>query len=195
MGDPILEKVGHDIFEISGQYNPFRIYFQNVNGLKLGAGTEHLERAVGFLREIDPAVICLAETNTNWTNRTAYDRHLKVVKAGFNHARVRTSSSGIPQKSMYQPGGTSTVVVRHWVGRTTKTGSDSEGSFSWVRMRGRRGRQLTIITCYRVYQDSNSGLGNHTAHTQQETILRIMGQEYPNPRKYCLEALQTFIEG
>ena len=38
MGDPILEKVGHDMFEISGQYNPFRIYFQNVNGLKLGAG-------------------------------------------------------------------------------------------------------------------------------------------------------------
>ena len=146
MGDPILEKVGHDIFELSGQYNPFRIYFQNVNGLKLGAGTEHLERAVGFLREIDPAVICLAETNTNWTNRTAYDRYLKVVKAGFNHARVRTSSSGIPQKSMYQPGGTSTVVVRHWVGRTTKTGSDSEGSFSWVRMRGQRGRKLTIIT-------------------------------------------------
>ena len=98
MGDPILEKVGHDIFEISGQYNPFRIYFQNVNVLKLGAGTEHLELAVGFLREIDPAVICLAETNTNWINRTAYDRYLKVVKAGFNHARVRTSSSGIPQK-------------------------------------------------------------------------------------------------
>ena len=44
-------------------------------------------------------------------------------------------------------------------------------------------------------QDSNSGLGTNTAHTQQETILRIMGQEYPNPRKYCLDALQTFIEG
>ena len=100
MCDPILEKVGHDIFEISGQYNPFRIYFQNVNGLKLGAGTEHLERAVGFLREIDPAVICLAKTNTNWTNRTAYNRHMKVVKADFNHSQVRKSSSGIPQNAI-----------------------------------------------------------------------------------------------
>jgi hypothetical protein len=61
-------------------------------------------------------------------------------------------------------------------------------------MRGRRGRTLTVITSYRVSQSTGSGLGEGTAFIQQEYLLRMKGQEYPNPRAYCLEAVQYFIE-
>jgi hypothetical protein len=75
-----------------------------------------------------------------------------------------------------------------------KSGSNREGRFSWMQMRGYWGQKLTVITCYRVSQSTGAGLGEGTAYIQQESLLRMKGQEYPNPRAYCLEVVQTFIE-
>ena len=193
-GDPILCHQGHDISDQSDSYDPFRVFFQNVDGLRMVTGDTFLERAVGFLRDIDPSVICLAETNTDWSDSSAYHRYNAVLRRGFSHVRTRTSSSGLTQKSVYQPGGTATSVVRKWVGRVMKSGSNREGSFSWMQMRGRWGRKITVITCYRVSQSTGAGLGEGTAFIQQESLLRMKGQEYPIPRAYCLEAVQSFIE-
>ena len=63
--DPIICHQGHDISEQSDGYDHFRVFFQNVDGLRMVTWDSFLERAVGFLRDIDPSVICLAETNTN----------------------------------------------------------------------------------------------------------------------------------
>ena len=61
-------------------------------------------------------------------------------------------------------------------------------------MRGRRGRRIVIITCYRVSQVSSIGLEDtNTAFIQQQTILRKSGLKSPCPRKECLAELATFI--
>ena len=63
-----------------------------------------------------------------------------------------------------------------------------------MQMRGRRGRKITVITCYRVSQSTSAGLGEETAFIQQESLLRMKGQEYPNHLAYFLEVVQSCIE-
>ena len=104
------------------------------------------------------------------------------------------SHSGLKQDSIFQPGGTTTAVVGKWSGRFASKGSNKKGGFSWIVMRGRRGRRIIIITCYRVSQVSSVGLEDtNTAFIQQQTVLRKSGLKSPCPRKECMTELTTFI--
>ena len=61
-------------------------------------------------------------------------------------------------------------------------------------MRGRRGRQIVIITCYRVSQFLSVGLEEtNTAFIQKQTVLRKSGLKNPCPRKEYLTELVAFI--
>lgn len=107
-------------------------------------------------------MVGFAETNTNWTQSDAkavVDMHLRL---GFGHARMATSSSGLRSNTMYQAGGTMTAVLGKWCGRKMDVGSDEVGCYSWIRLRGRKGRKITFVTCYRVSQSSGAGLGDNT---------------------------------
>ena len=59
-------------------------------------------------------------------------------------------------------------------------------------MRGRRGRVVNIVTCYRVSQDSGASIGESTAFIQQETILR-KAKITDSPREHCINKLIKFI--
>ena len=171
----------------------FRIYFQNVNGLKLH-NNNHLTETVGFLRSFNASAVCLAETNVNWNHPVTYDTVDRQLRLAFGHARIATSSSGIRTPTTYQAGGTLTALLGKWCGRKLDAGRDLMGSFSWMRLRGRRGRKITIISCYRVVQSSGAGLGDATAFVQQETVLRDHGVANPNPRVLGLQYLEVFVK-
>ena len=109
-----------------------------------------------------------------------------------NATRVITSNSGVKQESLYQPGGTATAVMGKWSGRYKTSGCNKQGSFSWVTMRGRRGRVVKIVTCYWVSQDSGASIGESTSFIQQETILR-KAKITESPREHCINELIKFI--
>ena len=90
-------------------------------------------------------------------------------------------------------GGTITASLGKWSSRTFDTGSDALGSFSWIKMCGKRATVITIITCYRVSQESGNNIGENTAYMQQETLLRRAGHQAPRPRDHCIDALVTFV--
>ena len=84
------------------------------------------------------------------------------------------------------------AALGRWCGRKMDAGSDDAGAFSWIRLRGRRGRRISFVTCYRVSQASAAGLEDNTAYVQQQTKLRLLGRR-PDPREHALPALTEFI--
>ena len=110
--------------------NRFRVFFQNICGIKLQQGTHNLSEIVGFLSSFRTAVVGLAETNVNWRQydtTATVDTHLRL---GFQHSRMVTSSSGFRGNTSYQAGGTLTAVLGKWSGRKLDAGSDEPGCFS-----------------------------------------------------------------
>jgi hypothetical protein len=73
--DAILRHSGDDA-EVPDDYddNSFRVYFQNVNGLKMMQDDESVISAVGFLASFRASVACFAETNVNWRKDNVYSR-------------------------------------------------------------------------------------------------------------------------
>ena len=84
------------------------------------------------------------------------------------------------------------MVMGKWCGKYKDSGNNKQVSLSWVTMRGRRGRVVNIITCYRVSQDSGASIGESTDFIQQETILR-KSKITDSPREHCINELIQFI--
>ena len=138
--DAILRHSGDDA-EVPDDYddNSFRVYFQNVNGLKMMQDDESVISAVGFLASFRASVACFAETNVNWRKDNVYSRVQQQFRRCFQSVKLETSSSGLKSQSINQPGGTCTPSLGKWCARKESSGNSASGSFSWVRMRGRRG--------------------------------------------------------
>ena len=191
--DPILSPFGHDASLVdSSNKDSFRIYSKNILGLKFQAGDAFATEAVGFLASFNASAACLAETNTNWRHDESQNRIRDQFRMCCNGTRFAISNSGVKQESIYQPGGTNTAVMGKCCGMYKDSGINKQGSFLWVKMRGRRGRTVKVITCYRVSQDYGASFGESTAFIQQETILwqaRINGSTL----EHCISELISFI--
>jgi hypothetical protein len=144
------------------------------------------------LASFNASVACLAETNMDWRHDEAQNRVRDQFRMCCNATRVATSNSGVKQESIYQPGGTTTAVVGKWCGRYKDSGSNKQGSFSWVTMRGRRSRVVNIITGDWVSQDSRASIGESTAFIQQETIL-WREKITASPREHCISEIIRVI--
>ena len=68
-----MQSFGDNIDESQYDDKRFRLYFQNINGLKLSSNSHHLKEAVGTLLSLNASVACLAETNLNWHHNEAYE--------------------------------------------------------------------------------------------------------------------------
>ena len=94
--DPILKQSGDDAAILDDHDdNSFRVYFQNLNGLKMTNDDEFVVSAVGFLSTFRASVACFAETNVNWKKDEAYNRVLNQMRNCFHSAKLVTSSSGL----------------------------------------------------------------------------------------------------
>ena len=138
---------------------------------------QNLVDIVGFLASFRTAVVSLAETNVNWKQHESLITVDTYLRLQFNRGRMATSSSNLRSDTVYQPGGTLTAALGKWSGRKLDSGHDLTGCYSWIRLRGRRGRKITFITAYRVSQSTGAGLGDGTAYVQQQTILRLHGKD------------------
>ena len=105
---------------------------------------------------------------------------------------MAVSSRGLQSNTTYQAGGTLTAVLGKWSGRKIDSGYDEMGCFSWVRLRGKRGRKITFITAYRVSQSSGACLGVGTFFVQKQTNMRLKVIS-GTPREYVLCALHSSI--
>ena len=141
--------------------------------MKLGDG--FIAHATDLLDNFQASIACFSKTNTAWVHSNAFPRVHSILKRRFQHAQFSMSSSGLPSPTLFQMGGTCTTALGKWCGRASERGKDNATRFSWIKICGRRGRIITVITCYRVSQTIETYIGPYTAYTQHKTLLRDSG--------------------
>jgi exonuclease III len=164
--------------------NTTRLVSINVNGVRRGDDYQDvLEMAQSFKTfSVDWAT--LSETNIDWRSAAKSKFYEKMQKV-YHHAKISTSSSIIKYDTIYQPGGTLTMVTDDYTGRVTNIGRDEElGRWSFTAMIGKHGRTILLVTIYKVC-NKNSG-GSRTAYTQQVSLLLRNGRTV-SPRKAFLD--------
>jgi hypothetical protein len=86
------------------------------------------------------------------------------------------------------------AVTDDYVGRVVETGSDTEmGRWSFIRMLGKHGRQIILVSAYQVCKQQANRVGARTAFAQQLSLLRRNGKDC-SPRKSFFDDLDAKIE-
>jgi len=103
-----------------------------------------------------------------------------------HHTKVTTSN--------YQPGGTCTAAIGHWISHAHMAMQDphSMGQWSSIKFEGRNECWIVIATGYRLC-NQQSQLGSSTFHNQQYQILLKKGIAQPNPQEQFFDDLITQV--
>jgi hypothetical protein len=67
----------------------------------------------------------------------------KVARREFEHYRIEISSSDIPTKTSFKPGGTLSLTIGSMIARIQSTGSDPMGRWSYTKFVGTRKKNHT----------------------------------------------------
>ena len=169
-----------------------RIYFQNVNGLKLYDNGADILDAFFHMETIRADIFGFVETKLDFRQPSVLSTIHKQKRKVWDHCKLELSSSNSPWHSPIKPGGTLIGVTGPLVGRAHRTLSDDLGRWSGMECLGRDGRTLLILCAYQVPLASGSA-GQLTARAQQISILRQRGFTCPNPRTHFINDLKKLI--
>ena len=149
------------------------------------------------MREIEASFFGWAETNTNWNQEDAQAEYREKASRVFQMNKTVFSSSDVPSTSKYKPGGTAMTLTVKWCGRAQSgAGKDPSGMGRWSYMvlEGKNGKELLVITAYRVSQVSMPQHGEGTTYHQEHMIMSKTGNINPNPRKQFILDMIKFIQ-
>ena len=178
-----------------------RLYFANVNGLKLDKGTSgELQELCHQMSTIQADIICIAETHLDTEYKDTLGKiHQSVKKAFFPaKSRVQCASSRISYGREWKPGGTALITRGSIVGRHCASGSDEYGRWAWTQLAA-QGHRVLIISCYQVcvgtatHNRTTTAKPNRTAATQQQTMFTRKGILGTTPRREFIKDLTEFI--
>jgi hypothetical protein len=184
---------GGDNVVINDLRSTFRFLSNNINGFVMkNEGGELLEELT-VLKELQASAACFQETNKNWKRVGVYGAVKKVFSNVWRKNKLVTSSSGERTSTAYQPGGTASAVFDKWVSQVCASGSDSLGRWSYLTLKGKQSRKITIISAYRVCVNSLDQAGSATCWKQQWRQLKKRGHTDPDPRKIFVKDFSAFI--
>ena len=123
----------------------------------------------------------MTETNTNWNIPGVYEDIKRKLNKVWKRNKLTTSNSYERTKTKYQPGGTATLITSKSVQRISNAGSDHLGRWSYVTLKGKNGRKITLVTAYRVCPNTLATAGPTTCWMQQWRALRKKGVEKHDP--------------
>jgi len=169
-----------------------RIYFQNINGIRLdNEGADILDLFLQ-MENIRADVFGFAETklatDQPYINHLLHSKKRKI----WDHASLTTSTSTAVLEGYHKPGGTMTCATNSLVGRISSPISDPYGRWSGIELMGRSDKRIVILTIYQVPQKTGTA-GSTTAYTQQRTMFRLEGRTNPNPRKILIHDLRALV--
>jgi hypothetical protein len=130
-------------------------------------------------------VFGLSETNLDWLRHAVREKCSKICNDLYGSSLLETSTSDLRSNSTYKPGGTCTGLTQEYCGRYQQSGSDPHvlGRGSYIRLHGKQGESLVVVTVYRVCNSNIGKAGSSTAFHQEWHLLRLSDHLKPNPRK------------
>jgi hypothetical protein len=119
----------------------FRLILQNTNGLNLKSDALLTQQDLYTSRDFGAACLSLPETNTNWGIQQQLANFSSLLQKTWSSSSSSCSHSPEPFLSIYQPGGTATVLCNRWASRMIRKGSDpmNLGHWSYVILQGKGG--------------------------------------------------------
>jgi exonuclease III len=173
--------------------NTSRFVSLNINGLRRANDFQDALEIAQALKVSSADFWNFQETNINWRSQClgqCYEKFRKV----YHHTRISTSSSTKTYRTHYQPGGTMCAVTDDYVGRVVETGSDTAmGRWSFIRLLGKHGRNIIVVSVYQVCNQQANAVGDRTAFAQQLAILRENGSD-SSPRKSFYDDMEKQLE-
>jgi hypothetical protein len=200
LSDQYEETWGHFPEEIKIN-TTFWILLQNPGGLKLTTDTINTQYALSLFQSTGAGVICLAETNTNWSLPLAHSKFNTMIKKTWRHCTYQTSHLPDDFQDIKQPGGTTMLLTNNWTSRLIEKGEDpfGLGRWSYMILRGKESTKIAIISAYIVCTQSISSAGPTTSTTQQfrklsKTLREINDPHTPQPRLQFILDLQAWLQ-
>jgi exonuclease III len=175
------------------QQRTIRIYFQNVNGLRMhDAGADIIDTFVN-LKDIQADIFGIAETKLHCRSQTVQGILQNCKRCVWSHAKVYTSSSDEDWNETRKPGGTLLGVTGSLVGRIKSHSADKYGRWIQVDLLGRSGRIISVICAYQVVQEVGRH-GDQTTFSQQVRMMRLEGHLKPDPRRQFIIDMKSLVK-
>lgn len=141
------------------------------------------------------------ETNLNWSKSPSFNAKHWFHKT-WNFSTLSFSHIEEDFTNSYQPGGTLTAVMDHWTPRVMSTAQDlfGLGHWSYISLRGKQGKIVTIVSAYHISQKSSTSVGVKTAFMQQKRriqsafISSSLLHLTPNPNRQFILDLQVWLQ-
>ena len=132
--------------------NTTRICAINVNGIGVSSKSEKSQALRRWMDDKKVDVICISETNVNWSRVRTKDTFWERTKGWFEH-RVLGVSYNVHDKEhskRKQQGGTITMLRDKIAHRQRDNGFDKSGlgRCSWVRISGKQQCTTEFVTVY-----------------------------------------------
>ena len=114
--------------------NHIRIFYMNINGLKLGQGGHSLLQLCLTLKEKDVDIVCLTEKNVHWTRTHVYRKYRQTLRDTRPKHKISfcTSESDITWNSDCNSGGTVMFTLDIVSSTVLQKGQDSSGMGRWT---------------------------------------------------------------
>jgi hypothetical protein len=179
-----------DTMSLPKQQNNFRLYCQNINGLKLDEKGGDLNSISDFAHEYQCDLLAFSEINLGVSKYQVRKIIDDTLKRSFDASKCAMSTSEIPFEGFYKPGGTLTAIFDHNVCRFQSKFSDSLGRWSTISLTGRRGRVIHFVTVYQVVNKVTTG--PYTAYQQQASSLTLADRSI-TPRQAFILDLEKYL--
>jgi exonuclease III len=149
----------------------FRLYSQNINGLKLDVKGGELTTIVEFIQTYQCDLVGFSELNLDVSKYAVRKIVADTLLKSFQATQVSMSTSEIPFEGFYKPGGTLTATFDHNTCRFQSKFADSMVRWSTISLSGKHGRIIHFVSVYQVVD--KAGNRPFTAHQQQVSSLLL----------------------
>ena len=170
-----------------------RLYFQNVNGLRISDGNSDATEIFLQLQNVQADIFGLVETQIHCRDQHVQRQIQESKRRVWDHCKIFTCSSEEEWDHQWKPGGTLLGITGSLIGRVRKQILDKYGRWIRVDLLGRDGRTITLICAYQVVQETGTH-GARTTHSQQVRMMRLDGVLDPNPRKAFIQDMKEMVK-
>jgi len=177
----------------------FRLYCQNLNGIKLDALGGDFAELCYLANEVQSDVLGVTEHNLDNTQYRVTSRmhETRTRILGATQTKLSMASTPITMRQQYKPGGTLMLANGSIMTRMIESGTDEMGRWSYQVFAGKLSRRVTVVTAYQVGGNSSihSLQGKRTARAQQASLLMQRNETEIDPRKHFCSDLKKFLQG
>lgn len=126
----------------------YHLYYGNPNGLTINNQQNDLLEYIETVSLLQVDTICLYEHNFNTLHHKMNQTIHTTCKNHHDHHKLTISSSSVPSKSSFKPGGTLTITNGKFTGHIIETTQDPLGIWTTQTFTGKNHQQMTVISTY-----------------------------------------------